>query len=252
MTHLKIGVTKCESEKAMLSYIAWLTSAKPFGYDVEPVVLDYAPDARLQNLEALKTLDAIVFTGGYDVEPERYGLHLSAAEKENLHVESIPQRDEMEWLLAAKSFEQDLPVLGICRGMQFLNIFLGGTLITDIQSASPNFLDHRKAQNSPTNASSFHPVYAVSGSHLLDITEAATAIVTSRHHQAVDKLGRGLRVSATSPDGIVEAAEGENILLVQWHPERMLAEGRDNAYSQNLLKGFLAEVSLHRTAKPVR
>jgi putative glutamine amidotransferase len=119
-----------------------------------------------------------------------------------------PERDnnELEWF---KQAYNKMPILGICRGMQLANVALGGTLIKDLSINEEHNIDHRAITESKD--STFHDVFL--------ITEE-TITVNSRHHQSIDKLGAGLQVAGTSPDGVIEVALGNNMLLVQWHPER--------------------------------
>ncbi len=256
MTKLRIGLTVCS---AMPQYIDWLTSADRFGYAVEIIELPYQEKDGSQpqslfddNLNLLDTLDAVVFTGGWDVEPHRFGVHLPSSELERLEVETEPKRDDMEWRIAEKSLTDNVPILGICRGLQFINVVMGGTLYLDIEKQIAGAATHKKFDK---DHSRFHPITLDKNSLLYDIIgEERSDYVSTRHHQAVNKIGNGLRVVGTSPDGIVEAMESDTseklLLLVQWHPERMrlesLRDGKpewDNAFSENLLKGFLERVA---------
>ncbi len=232
-------------------YIAWLKSGEAFGYEIECMKLFYEggsfAELKSKNLEMLKRLDAIVFSGGPDVEPSFFGVSLSKGELEKLRVRSVPIRDEMELALAKASIEQGVPMLGICRGLQLLNVAMGGTLILDIEQETGAHLHEAKGPEE----SNYHLLTLDLNSKLGKMIGESEGEVSTRHHQAAKAIGKGLSVVSHSPDGIVEAMESADdrpIFLVQWHPERMWLEGRDNAFSRNLLKGFLEVVAERKRA----
>lgn len=233
-------------------YIAWLKSGESFGYEIECVKLFYSGESletlKSKNLDTLTRLDAIVFSGGPDVEPSRFGVNLSKEELSRLHVQnSIVERDEMELALAQRSIELGVPILGICRGLQLVNVAMGGTLLLDIESQT-GIKGHEAKGPEESN---YHIVELSLDSKLGEMIGMARGEVSTRHHQSADKVGKGLRVVSRSDDGIIEAMESEDerpIFLVQWHPERMWVEKRDNAFSTNLLKGFLDFVAQHKQA----
>ena len=107
-------------------------------------------------------------------------------------------------------------ILGICRGCQVGNVCLGGTLHQHLPDAYDPVLWHNG------NITGRHAARLEEGSLLASLLGTKETAINSSHHQAIDAVGKGLRVSATAPDGVIEAAEGENMLLVQWHPERMM------------------------------
>lgn len=173
-----------------------------------PLVLPTIDDERV--LQAyLEELDGLVLIGGDDIPPQAYG------EEPHETVQPLtPQRYEFERKLIADWLATGKPVLGVCLGMQFTNVVRGGTMIQDIPSEIGQTVDHRK----------YHRVTIVTSSKLADILGANEATVFSSHHQAVDDLGKDLRVVARSEDGVVEALErtdGGFGLFVQWHPEAM-------------------------------
>lgn len=257
MKTIRLGVTSCPKTP---QYISWLRYGEKFGYRIECIELHFEgkPHDELleENLDALDTLDAIVFTGGEDVEPHRFGMQLSDADLAHLEVISVPERDEMEWALAQASLAQRLPILGICRGMQLLNAVMGGTLHLDIEKQAVSTVTHKKISQ---EHSRYHTVTLDKPSLLHELTGAVSAEhVSSRHHQAVAKLGDGLKPVGFSPDGIIEAMESslseQILLLVQWHPERMWLEAQsmqrpelNNAFSENLLRGFLYLIAEHKS-----
>ena len=164
----------------------------------------------------LEWADGVLFTGGNDYDPAVYGqpIHKTAV---LLH----PRRGRSDLLLARHVLAGSLPVLGICGGLQLLNIALGGDLVQDIPDQVPGALPHRAPQGVPSIR---HQVRIQPGSLLESVVKGRDASVNSYHHQAVGRAGRGLRISASAPDGVVEGIEGEAagrfLLAVQWHPER--------------------------------
>ena len=162
-------------------------------------------------------LDAIVLCGSpSDVDPARYG-QARHAEVKAVH----PDRDETDFRILEQAFREKKPVLGICFGMQSLNVYLQGTLIQHIPGAVPGALDHRDSRTR-------HPVFPEPGSQIAGCAGGGEFIVNSTHHQAIQKPGRGLRVAARAPDGVIEAVEGDFpdhfVMGVQWHPERIWRE----------------------------
>lgn len=165
-------------------------------------------------LDLLAELDAVVFTGGADVEPHRYGF----ADPNGL-CKSKPERDAVEWEMLERLRKRPLPMLAICRGAQILNVFHGGSLAADL--ADKNTV-HRRDADQPRQ----HRVRISEGSLLHRLAGAAAGTVNSSHHQAVERLAGGFRVGALSTDGVIEAFEpadggGPFLLAVQWHPEAM-------------------------------
>jgi putative glutamine amidotransferase len=169
----------------------------------------------------LGELDGLIVTGGRDVDPENYGQQPHPATDEP--VEDNRKRDAFEIALVHGAMRRGMPVLGICRGAQVLNVALGGTLHQHL----PDVLGH--AHHQQGNA-----VFATSSIRTVAGTRVAALIGESSdaqcyHHQAIDKLGEGLIVSAQDRDGVIEAVEipGENfVLAVQWHPEERLDDLR--------------------------
>ncbi|KRD16159.1 MULTISPECIES: gamma-glutamyl-gamma-aminobutyrate hydrolase family protein [unclassified Streptomyces] len=163
------------------------------------------PDAPEHAAAAVARLDGLVIAGGPDVDPARYG-----AERDPRTGPPAPERDAWELALIEAALAADVPLLGICRGMQLLNVALGGTLIQHLDG-------HAEAEG----VFGGHPVEAVPGSLYGGIVDAR-ALVPTYHHQAVDRLGTGLVPSAHAVDGTVEAVELPSagwVLGVQWHPE---------------------------------
>ena len=172
-------------------------------------------DAAAQSPDALlDRIDALLLAGGADIDPASYGAKPHPETKG-----TWPERDRFELALAHRALERDMPVLGICRGMQLLNVALGGTLVQHL----PDVLgtnDHRKVPG----AFGDHEVRLEPGSLAARAVGAERATVKSHHHQGLDELGDGLRASGWSvPDDLVEAVELPDrrfTLGVLWHPEQ--------------------------------
>jgi putative glutamine amidotransferase len=165
--------------------------------------------------DVLDRLDGLVLAGGADIDPSTYGAQPHAETRG-----TVPARDRAEIALARRAIERDLPVLGICRGMQLINVALGGTLHQHV----PDVVGHREHRRAPgTFEGSDHEVDLAPGSLAARAAGETRHNTKSHHHQAVDQLGDGLVVSGTSVlDELVEAIElpGKRFVLgVQWHPE---------------------------------
>ncbi len=190
--------------------------AQALGLDIETLWL--AGKGRATELRLLEDADALVLTGGADVEPHRYGFE----DPEGM-CSTSPERDAAEWEILERLRRRPIPTLAICRGAQILNVFHGGTLIPDL--GKRNAIHRRDG-----DARRAHDVAIVEGTRLHKIAGKRGGLVNSSHHQAVGHLAPGFRVSAVSTDdAVVEAFEhldpaGKPFLLaVQWHPEGMEA-----------------------------
>ncbi len=185
----------------------------------EPVLLDWT--VLQSGSDALAGIDGVLLTGGPDVDPAQYG----EARDPNVQSLASPARDRFELELAREAVERDAAVLAICRGMQVLNVALGGSLVQDIPSRYARALPHQVSE--PKNAIA-HSVSIAPGSKVAAALGTTEARVNSRHHQAVKEPGAGLVVTATAPDGIVEAVEkpGARFCVgVEWHPENFVETG---------------------------
>ena len=160
--------------------------------------------------------DALVLGGGVDVDPRRYG-------KERLNngtVEVDAERDALDFRLFEEARRAGLPILGICRGLQVVNVALGGTLVQDIPSERPSPVVHQRTRDEKTRRD--HRVAFTPGSELSRIAGVSDAAVNSRHHQAIEDVAPELTISAVAPDGVPEAVEAAGkpwLVAVQWHPE---------------------------------
>lgn len=163
---------------------------------------------------------ALVLCGGLDVDPERYGEEPLPHARVEVNVE----RDELEWRLLDLARERRLPVWGVCRGLQVLNVYLGGSLWQDLPTQAPSQIDHSRSETPDVLA---HAVKVIAPD--APIGERLTRdipLVNSRHHQAVRRTADGFVPVALSPDGLVEAAVLDRddwwVRAVQWHPENLV------------------------------
>lgn len=167
---------------------------------------------RPSDVDALPDFDAVVVTGGHDVQPVLYG-----AEPE-VHPKYDPERDELEKRVIHKALAEHRPLLGICRGAQLLNVCLGGTLVQDLRL-------HRRKTSHRRTILPLKTLDVVPGTLLLKLLGQGAQRINSLHNQAIDRLGRGLHIAGRDHDGIVQAVEDPAygyLLGVQWHPEFLL------------------------------
>jgi putative glutamine amidotransferase len=170
-----------------------------------PIVLAFVDPSDVDDL--LDSVDAVVITGGCDMDPAVYG----AAPDAKLGTLN-PARDEIDIAIARAVVARDQPTLAVCRGIQVLNVALGGTLVQHVD-------EHMRLDQYNVDA---HPVTVEAGSRLASIVGGTKVGVNTLHHQVIDALGPGVRAVAWNPDGHVEGIEVDaapNVLGVQWHPE---------------------------------
>jgi len=244
--HVTIAVTKTSP-----NYVNWLKRA-----DTSVVILDMYNLSLNEAVKKLETCSGLLITGGEDILPAFY----HKPELEKYCQDSDVRRDSLEIALIEKAFSMKMPVFGICRGEQILNVALGGTLIADIPKY---FADQAKLsgpknnnQTSDINRSKvlhqcedylkcYHAVHVVPGTLLSSILASGSGSVASNHHQAVETLAPGIRCNARSEDGLTEGIEwqqpaGKSFMIgVQWHPERM---ENKNDFSGKLLQEFFLQV----------
>ncbi|HKU66611.1 MAG TPA: gamma-glutamyl-gamma-aminobutyrate hydrolase family protein [Candidatus Baltobacteraceae bacterium] len=184
------------------------------GVGVDAVWL--AGEGRAPALGGLDDADAVVLTGGADVEPHRYGFQ----DPDRVCVTN-PERDGIEWEILERLRRRPRPLLAICRGAQLLNVFHGGTLIPDL--GKRNVIHRRDGEERRV-----HDVAIVEGTRLHRLVGKRGGLVNSSHHQAVGRLAAGFRLSGVSTDdAVIEAYESAHpdtapfVLAVQWHPEAM-------------------------------
>ncbi len=182
-------------------------------------------------LDVLNCLDGLLMSGGCDVDPKRYGDRAKG-----YCGTLVPRRDEEELLLIKNAFERKIPMLGICRGLQIMTAAFGGTLYQDL-ATEHGALEHFTIMY-PRNEET-HTVSLKADSRLRAVFGADTIGVNSFHHQGVKDVPKNAVVTATSPDGVVEALEFEGghpyTLAVQWHPEMMF----DSEQQKKLIKSFV-------------
>lgn len=231
-TKLIIGITaycrKCHWD----IYANWI---KKNDQDIEVLRISNRDYATLEG----GRYDGMLLAGGQDVHPLFYG---KPEYYELLKPTEVAwRRDEFELEVIRKTLQLQKPLLGICRGMQIVNVYFGGTLIPDIPSLF-HIYTHLTKTRKPTE----HIVTVTKNTLLAEIINQQKGEVFSAHHQAVDEIGDGLRVNALAPDQIVEGLEWKNengkspIMLLQWHPERM--KNLQSNFSTNIREYFLDEV----------
>ncbi|MGO0062748.1 gamma-glutamyl-gamma-aminobutyrate hydrolase family protein [Brevibacillus fluminis] len=197
----------------------------------------HQPNAPLQAM--VEALDGLIFTGGEDPAPHLYGEQPLPGLGEVDY-----ERDLAELALIRIARELKKPMLGICRGMQIINVALGGTLVQDIPSQIPHALQHGQKGSRLYAA---HSVSLAPG-FVRDALGKDDVLVNTSHHQSVKEPAPGLRVTAVAPDGVIEAIENDDATIVgiQWHPERMWL------HDDNMLRIAASFVELAGRAKAVR
>ena len=200
-----------------------------------PVMVVRPDDVALGEL--LQFIDGILLAGGYDVDPKEYG-----EERKTYACDVDQDRDRVELALAHYAREKHVPLFGICRGLQVMNIACGGSLYQDVLMEIPGAISHVLRTDVTGNLlprnTLEHEVVLKKDSRLAAIVGVEKFEVNSLHHQGIKKLGTGLRAAGTSPDGLIEAIEAEDhpfAIGIQWHPEEL----NDDA-SAKLFAAFIA------------
>lgn len=224
-----IGITavasfdeKMHSQRVTYAQAVWAAGG-------EAVLLPCNPD-KSNCGQIVSMLDGLLAPGGHDIDPALFGEEVLDECGGFSRYE-----DEYDMELIKEAVKQGKPVLGICRGMQVINVLYGGTLYQDIPSQYSKELVHTRIHPVQEN---FHTVDIEEGSYLAKILgETRNVKVNSSHHQAVKDVAEGFKVTAKAPDGVIEAMENEDasILCVQWHPERM----QDMEMYRKLMKDFV-------------
>ncbi len=219
------------------SYLRCLTAAGAL-----PVVVSPLSPAVLRGI--FDRLDGVLLPGGGDIDPALYG-----EQPLNDTVREInPLRDSAEIALARWAAAEDVPLLGICRGQQVVNVALGGDLYMDIPAQLPDALRHTTPSDLPLN----HPAHTVTitpGTRLAGILQTTTALTNSRHHQAARRLADGLIAAAYAADGVIEALEKPDarfFLTVQWHPENLCQSDGQTTDMTPLFRAFVEAAASHR------
>jgi putative glutamine amidotransferase len=191
----------------------------------------------------LDDIDALLLSGGKDIDPQLFGERVVP----DAHVEIDAPRDAAELSLARVALQSHCPILGICRGIQTLNVAAGGTLHQDLGLAAFDTAVHQQRGSGKADWEPAHPIAIAAGSRLAALLHGRRAEVNSFHHQAVKAVASGFVVTATAPDGVIEALEDPHrpfVLAVQWHPERMV----DHHAEQRRLFAALIDAARQRRA----
>lgn len=224
---LTIGITDCSKYP---NYEKWFLQEP----GVEVIKLSYKDN----NLNDIERCEGIVLSGGEDMHPRFY----NKLEYLEYCDEIDERRDEFEWKVLERTENSQLPLLGICRGLQVANVFFGGTLVPDIPAFGK--FNHSKFPEKDR----YHTVSVDHNSDLRKIAGIEIGEINSAHHQSAELVGKGLVVNAISPDGIIEGIERRKkdgkawLQLVQWHPERMT--DLQNPFSKNIKLAFLEAVRI--------
>jgi putative glutamine amidotransferase len=229
---LTIAISKDYSkEDAPSNYYKWLLAADS---SVNVINLyDYTLEEAMIQLEKC---DGLLLSGGADIYPGRYGKEADTARCGEFDL----KRDTIEFAAVEKALELDMPIFGICRGMQMLNVALGGTLYIDIPTDYDTIVEHRIS-----TGQTHHLVNVNQTSRLYELAKVSKGEVTSYHHQGIEKLAEPLRIVARADDNFPEAVEWTNpsgksfMMAVQFHPERY---NYDSPLSLVLAENFLLEV----------
>jgi putative glutamine amidotransferase len=231
---IHIGI--CFTEARYANYPAWLTENNP-----DVTIIPFSSDK--DNKKDLDNCHGLVLSGGIDIDPFFYQPSLS--KYPNCPEEWNRKRDLFEMALFREALHKRLPVLGICRGLQLVNVALGGTLIPDIEASGK---ENHRAMNGIDH---YHPVHILQNTLLSEITTVANGTVNSAHHQSINKVADTLIVNAYANEGIVEGVEWKEkenrspLLCVQWHPER-INDKTTNPLSENIKHWFLNQASNYR------
>ena len=182
-------------------------------------------------------IDGLLLTGGLDIDPIHYGEEVHETTDIN------PDRDKLELPLCKWAMEENLPVFGICRGIQIMNVAIGSSLYQDIPS---QFTDHLTHKITKSTDDSWHDIKVEANSRLNEIIGECETKVNSRHHQSVKDISEGFVVTARSADGVIEAIEDplkRFVIGVQYHPERMFKEPGSSELQEHPAKLFTAFIN---------
>ena len=230
LTTTSVAEGGAHQKPQILLYSAYIAALEPLG--LAPALITPMHSAR--SVQALlEHCDGLVLSGGEDVDPRRYG------EEPIPELGSVtPSRDEMEFTALGLAVEREIPILGICRGCQVLNVFFGGTLYQDLGTQLGSELRHE--QEGPWE-SRWHDVHVEGGTRLCEIVRADCLHINSFHHQGVRDVAPSLEASAVADDGLVEAIESNEhpfLIGVQWHPERGEAKAPENDPDRRIFAAF--------------
>ena len=231
---MKVAISVSETEQARGAESPYFQALLAAGAQADELELVSTTNASRLRAE---DYDGILFTGGEDVDPSFYG---EVKQHENVH-EHRP-RDEFEFALLDRALARRLPILGICRGVQMINVGFGGSLYQDMKEDAEPKSEHRQTDSGKSRQEATHSVVVTDGESSLGSIVQGACRVNSLHHQAIKRVGRGLRVTARSEDGFVEAVEAADeypfLMAVQWHPEEMVASSPEQ---REIFVRFLAK-----------
>ncbi len=231
---IKIGITY--SETNFQNYPNWILAKSN---DIEIVILSF----ELFNYQELEKCDGVILSGGVDSHPLFYKnprIDYPLAQTFN------EERDKFEINIFEMAQNLRIPILGICRGMQLINIALGGTLIQDLEENGNK--NHRKMQN----IDGLHSIVVEKDSLFYEIANIDSGMVNSAHHQGIDQIADNLRASAWSDDRVVEALEYKDksinsfLIAIQWHPERFINSNYQIPFSMNIKNAFLEASKIYK------
>ncbi len=229
---ITIGITATESR--FQNYLDWILDEDAA---IDLITLSYDT----QNTDDVKRCQGILLSGGVDITPAFYNSQRTRYP--NMPKEWNKERDIFEMKILQLAIENRLPILAICRGLQLLNTYLGGSLVPDLEEAGKQ--DHKRKEDKD----GLHTITIAENSLLFSISGRLSGEVNSAHHQAIDLISDSLVVNAVSTDdGVIEGVEWKDpynkspLLGVQWHPERM-DDKKTNPLSENILAWFLSEAN---------
>jgi putative glutamine amidotransferase len=225
----KIAISYIYGDTGTDNYFNWLKNVNP---NAEYLVMYDLPKDSVEII--FKDCSALLLTGGQDVYPGRYGK-----EYDTIRCGSFDfYRDSLEFWLIDEAMEREMPILGVCRGQQILNVAMGGTLYVDIPTDINSMVHHRCTDWE----NCYHSVKVLPNNILSQISGVSSGKVTTNHHQAIDRIADELKVLAVSDDGIIESIGWKDtldkpfLMAVQWHPERM---DTTNVLSTPIARKFL-------------
>ena len=205
-----------------------------------PLLVPYVTDSEAI-FEYVSLSDGILFTGGADIDPSIYG------EMPSPDLGKIQKRrDELEMRIFAEAIKTRVPILGICRGMQMINVALGGTLFQDIPTEYETPIKHKQLEGELEPS---HSVNILEGTPLASLIGGEKMRANSFHHQAIKRLGEGLCVMARADDGMIEAVyldEKRYLRAYQWHPERLHKTDFDN---RKVFEDFIAAAKEYKAVR---
>ena len=218
-----IGITVCENNFDL--YLRWLEH-----FNAKFAVIDFREN---DALDKFSSVSGLILSGGIDIYPELYNDWENKEDTGKYN----SNRDGFEYKLIEYALKYEIPILGICRGCQLLNVYFNGSLIYDIPTIRK--VNHNKIDKDTMR---LHNINIVKDTILYNCVNKETGIVNSSHHQSVDRLGEGLMISSRADDGIIESIEyadksNKSFLMgIQWHPERLT--NYNDEFSKNIYHAF--------------